>query len=241
MSSIDRLRETMAQRIVILDGAMGTMVQSLSLGDEADWRGSVLADHHTAVRGCYDVLALTKPAAIEDVHHAYFVNGADIVETDTFTATSIALADFGLEHHVREINIAAAQCARRAADRAERADGQPRWVAGSIGPTTKTASLSPDVNDPGARTITFRQLVDAYSEQARALIEGGVDLILTETHIDTLNCKAALFAFEELFEHGVRKVPVIASVTIPDRSGRTLSGQTVEAFFNSVSHQHLFP
>ncbi|HET9627640.1 MAG TPA: methionine synthase [Kofleriaceae bacterium] len=240
MSSIDRLRETMAQRIVVLDGAMGTMVQSLQLGDEADWRGEALANHGAAVRGCYDVLALTKPEAIENIHHAYFVNGADIVETDTFTATSIALADFGLEHHVREINVAAARCARRAADRAEREDGQPRWVAGSIGPTTKTASLSPDVNDPGARTITFRQLVDAYSEQARALIEGGVDLLLTETHIDTLNCKAALFAFEELFERGVRKVPVIASVTIPDRSGRTLSGQTVEAFFNSVSHAHLF-
>ncbi|HEY0195176.1 MAG TPA: methionine synthase, partial [Kofleriaceae bacterium] len=140
----------------------------------------------------------------------------------------------------REINVAAAQCARRAADRAEREDGKPRWVAGSIGPTTKTASLSPDVNDPGARTITFRQLVDAYRDQARALIEGGVDLLLTETHIDTLNCKAALFAFEQLFDQGVRKVPVIASVTIPDRSGRTLSGQTVEAFFNSVSHANLF-
>ena len=240
MSSIDRLRELMAQRIVVLDGAMGTMVQGMSLGDEEDWRGAPLKDHHTAVRGCYDVLALTKPEAIERVHYEYFAAGTDIVETDTFTATSLALADFGLEHHVRELNIAAAQCARRAADRAERDDGQPRWVAGSIGPTTKTASLSPDVNDPGARTVTFRQLVDAYSEQARALIEGGVDLLLTETHIDTLNCKAALFAFEELFEHGVRKVPVIASVTIPDRSGRTLSGQTVEAFFNSVSHANLF-
>jgi 5-methyltetrahydrofolate--homocysteine methyltransferase len=240
MSSIERLRETMAQRIVVLDGAMGTMVQALNLGDEDAWRGAQLRDHPTAVRGCYDVLALTRPQAIEDVHHAFLRAGADIVETDTFTATSIALADFGLEHHVRELNVAAAQCARRAADRAEREDGRPRWVAGSIGPTTKTASLSPDVNDPGARTITFRQLAAAYGEQARALIEGGVDLLLTETHIDTLNCKAALFAFEELFAHGARRVPVIASVTIPDRSGRTLSGQTVEAFFNSVSHANLF-
>ncbi len=240
MSSIDRLTETMAQRIVVLDGAMGTMVQALSLGDEAAWRGELLKDHQTAVRGCYDVLVLSQPQAIEDVHYQFLRAGADIVETDTFTATSIALADFGLENHVREINVAAAQCALRAAARAERDDGQPRWVAGSIGPTTKTASLSPDVNDPGARTITFRQLVDAYSAQARALIEGGVDLLLTETHIDTLNCKAALYAFEELFEHGVRRVPVIASVTIPDRSGRTLSGQTVEAFFNSVSHANLF-
>src|SRR4051812_11826867 len=240
MSSIERLRETMAQRIVVLDGAMGTMVQALNLGDEDAWRGAQLRDHHTAVRGCYDVLALTQPQAIEDVHHAFLRAGADIVETDTFTATSIALADFGLEHHVHELNVAAAQCARRAADRAEREDGRPRWVAGSIGPTTKTASLSPDVNDPGARTITFRQLVAAYGEQARALIEGGVDLLLTETHIDTLNCKAALFAFEELFAHGARRVPVIASVTIPDRSGRTLSGQTVEAFYNSVQHANLF-
>ncbi|HEY0190482.1 MAG TPA: homocysteine S-methyltransferase family protein, partial [Kofleriaceae bacterium] len=137
----------MDQRIVVLDGAMGTMVQAMSLGDEDDWRGSALRDHHTAVRGCYDVLALTRPDAIERVHHEYFTAGADIVETDSFSATSIALADFGLEHHVREINVAAAQCARRAADRAEREDGKPRWVAGSIGPTTKTASLSPDVND----------------------------------------------------------------------------------------------
>ena len=240
MSSIDRLAETMTQRIVVLDGAMGTMVQALSLGDEAEWRGALLKDHHTAVRGCYDVLVLSHPQAIEDVHYEFLRAGADIIETDTFTATSLALADFGLERHVREINVAAAQCALRAATRAERDDGQPRWVAGSIGPTTKTASLSPDVNDPGARTVTFRQLVDAYSAQARALIEGGVDLLLTETHIDTLNCKAALFAFEELFEQGVRRVPVIASVTIPDRSGRTLSGQTVEAFFNSVSHANLF-
>ena len=239
MSSLDRLLDTLDRRIVVLDGAMGTMVQGLGLPDEAAWRGARLADHAMAVRGCTDVLVLSQPAAIEGIHHAFLRAGADIVETDTFTATSVGLADYGLEGLVREINIAAAQCARRAADRAEREDGQPRWVAGSIGPTTKTASLSPDVNDPGARTITFRQLVEAYREQAAALIEGGVDLLLTETHIDTLNCKAALYAFEELFERGARKVPVIASVTIPDRSGRTLSGQTVEAFFNSVSHAHL--
>ena len=239
MSSLDRLLDTLDRRIVVLDGAMGTMVQGLGLPDEAAWRGARLADHAMAVRGCTDVLVLSQPAAIEGIHHAFLRAGADIVETDTFTATSVGLADYGLEGLVREINIAAAQCARRAADRAEREDGQPRWVAGSIGPTTKTASLSPDVTDPGARTITFRQLVEAYREQAAALIEGGVDLLLTETHIDTLNCKAALYAFEELFERGARKVPVIASVTIPDRSGRTLSGQTVEAFFNSVSHAHL--
>jgi len=239
MSSVEQLVETLDRRIVVLDGAMGTMIQGLGLADEAQWRGDRFKDHPVALKGCSDLLALTQPQAIEDIHLAFLQAGAEIVETNTFTGTSIALADYGLEHVVRDINLAGAFCARRAADRAQKADGKPRWVAGSIGPTTKTASLSPDVNDPGARAVTFRQLVDAFAEQARALIEGGVDLILTETHIDTLNCKAALFAFEELFAQGVRRVPVIASVTIPDRSGRTLSGQTVEAFYNSVAHANL--
>ncbi|HEY0476800.1 MAG TPA: methionine synthase [Kofleriaceae bacterium] len=240
MSSVDALREALERRIVVLDGAMGTSVQGLGLADEAEWRGERFRDHPTSVKGCIDLLALTRPEAIEQIHLEFLRAGADIVETDTFTATSLALADFGLEAVVRDLNLAAATVARRAADRAEREDGRPRWVAGSIGPTTRTASLSPDVNDPGARAVTFRQLVDAYAEQARALIDGGVDLLLTETHIDTLNCKASLYAIAELFEHGARKVPVIASVTIPDRSGRTLSGQTVEAFFNSVAHAELF-
>ncbi|HSN27807.1 MAG TPA: methionine synthase, partial [Kofleriaceae bacterium] len=204
------------------------------------WRGERFREHAHPLKGCTDILAVTNATAIEDIHLGYYRAGADIVETNTFTATSIALADYGLQGHVAEINIAAAQCAKRAAERAEKEDGKPRWVAGSIGPTTKSASLSPDVNDPGARSVTFRELATAFGEQARALIEGGVDLLLTETHIDTLNCKAALFAFEELFAQGVRRVPVIASVTIPDRSGRTLSGQTVEAFFNSISHNNLF-
>src|SRR5215468_9387394 len=183
MSSIDRLREALDRRIVVLDGAMGTSVQALGLADEADWRGERFRDHAMPIKGCIDVLALTRPDAIEDIHLEFLRAGADIVETDTFTATSIALADFGLEAKVRDINLAAAQVARRAAARAEREDGRPRWVAGSIGPTTKTASLSPDVNDPGARAVTFRQLVAAYAEQARALIEGGVDMLITETHI----------------------------------------------------------
>src|SRR5215813_7140531 len=238
MSSVDRLREALEHRIVVLDGAMGTSVQGLGL-DEAAWRGALFRDHPTSVKGCLDLLSLTRPEAIEQLHLEFLRAGADIIETNTFTATAIALADFGLEGAVRDINLAAARIAVRAAQRAERDDGRPRWVAGSIGPTTKTASLSPDVNDPGARAVTFRQLVDAFADQARALIEGGVDLLLTETHIDTLNCKAALYAFEELFAAGVRRVPVIASVTIPDRSGRTLSGQTVEAFFNSVAHAEL--
>jgi 5-methyltetrahydrofolate--homocysteine methyltransferase len=242
MPSIDALVDLLDRRIVVLDGAMGTMVQDRGLADEALWRGERFRDHGHSLKGCNDLLALTKPEVIESIHLEFLRAGADIVETDTFTATAIALADYGLEGAVRDINVAAAGCARRAAERAEREDGRPRWVAGSIGPTTKTASISPDVNDPGARAVTFRQLVDTFAEQARALIEGGVDLLLTETHIDTLNCKAALFAFEELFAQGqgVRRVPVIASVTIPDRSGRTLSGQTIEAFFNSISHASLF-
>ncbi|HEX8113425.1 MAG TPA: homocysteine S-methyltransferase family protein, partial [Kofleriaceae bacterium] len=239
MSSADLLRETLERRIVVLDGAMGTSVQGLGL-DETAWRGERFRDHPVSVKGCIDLLALTRPEAIEQLHLEFLRAGADIVETDTFTATSIALADFGLEGAVRDINLAAAHIARRAAERAERDDGRPRWVAGSIGPTTKTASLSPDVNDPGARAVTFRQLALAYAEQARALIDGGVDLLITETHIDTLNCKASLFAIAELFDRGARRVPVIASVTIPDRSGRTLSGQTVEAFYNSVAHAELF-
>src|ERR1043165_5585213 len=238
--SLEELRALLDRRIVVLDGAMGTMVQGLGLADEAVWRGDRFKNHGHALKGCNDLLALTLPKAIEDIHYEFLRAGADIVETDTFTATSLALADYGLEGAVRDINLAAAQAARNACARAMAADGKPRWVAGSIGPTAKSASLSPDVNDPGARAVTFRELVDSFGEQARALIEGGVDLLLTETHIDTLNCKAALFAFDELFASGVRRVPVIASVTIPDKSGRTLSGQTVEAFFNSISHANLF-
>jgi 5-methyltetrahydrofolate--homocysteine methyltransferase len=218
MASVETLREQLQRRIVVLDGAMGTLIQSAGL------------------KGCYDELVLTRPEVIEDIHLAFLRAGADIIETDTFTATSVALADFGLQDKVRDINLAAARVARRVCEHAEREDGRPRWVAGSIGPTTKAASLSPDVNDPGARSVTFRELADAYREQAAALVEGGVDLLITETHIDTLNCKAALFAIAEL---DVR-VPVIASVTIPDKSGRTLSGQTIEAFFNSISHAQLF-
>ncbi len=239
MSAVEDLRELLERRIVVLDGAMGTMVQGLGLADEALWRGARFADHPHPLKGCTDLLALTRPDAIEDIHYKFLRAGADIVETNTFTGTSLALADYGLEGAVRDINMAAAQAARRACERATKEDGRPRWVAGSMGPTTKSASLSPDVNDPGARSVTFRDLVAAFGEQARALIEGGVDLLLTETHIDTLNCKAALYAIEELFEQGVRRVPVIASVTIPDKSGRTLSGQTVEAFFNSISHANL--
>jgi 5-methyltetrahydrofolate--homocysteine methyltransferase len=240
MASVDELVTTLERRIAILDGAMGTMVQGLGLTTEAQWRGERLANHPHTVKGCTDVLVLSQPAAIENIHYQFLQAGADIVETNTFSATAVALADYGMESYVREINLAAAGAARRAVDRATAEDGRPRWVAGSLGPTTKSASLSPDVGDPGARSITFHELVTAFAEQARALIEGGVDLLIAETHIDTLNCKAALYAFAELFAQGVKRVPVIASVTIPDKSGRTLSGQTVEAFWNSISHHDLF-
>src|SRR6185436_8267780 len=173
MSSLDALVDLLDRRIVVLDGAMGTMVQDRGLADEALWRGERFRDHPLPLKGCNDLLALTNPEVIEAIHLEFLRAGADIIETDTFTATSIALADYGLEGAVHDINVAAARCARRAAERAEREDGRPRWVAGSVGPTTKTASISPDVNDPGARAVTFRQLAASYAEQARALIEIG--------------------------------------------------------------------
>ncbi len=227
------LLEVLARRIVILDGAMGTMIQGLEL-DEAKFRGSQFVDHGHSLKGCNDLLVITQPDAITDIHLEFLRAGADIIETNTFTATALAMADYGLEREVRRLNLAAAQCARDAVDKAGKG-----WVAGSIGPTTKTASLSPDVNDPGFRAVSFLDLVATFKEQAHALIDGGVDLILTETHIDTLNMKAALFAFAELFDEGVRRVPVMASVTIPDRSGRTLSGQTIAAFHASIAHHDL--
>ncbi len=237
-TSADALRELLDQRIAVLDGAMGTMLQGYKF-EEAAFRGKRFADHPTPLRGALDVLSITQPQAIEDIHLAFARAGADILETNTFSATTVAMADYQLEHAVRELNLAGAEVARRAAARATAEDGKPRWVAGSIGPTTKTASLSPNVNDPGFRAITFHELVAAYREQAEALIEGGVDLLLTETHIDTLNLKASLYAFAEAFDAGVRRVPVIASFTIPDRSGRTLSGQTVEACATSIAHHDL--
>ncbi|MCE9572763.1 MAG: methionine synthase [Deltaproteobacteria bacterium] len=235
MSAADLLRDTLERRIVVLDGAMGTMIQGYGFG-EAEFRGEQFRDHPMSLKGASDLLVLTQPQAIEDIHYDFLIAGADLVETNTFGATGVVLADYGLEPWTREINLAGARLARRAADRATAADGRPRWVAGSMGPTTKTSSLSPDVNDPGARAITFAELVATFREQAEALIEGGCDVLLPETHIDTLNCKAALYAINEAFAHGARRVPVIASVTIPDRSGRTLSGQTVEAFHASISH-----
>jgi 5-methyltetrahydrofolate--homocysteine methyltransferase len=233
------LERLLAERILVLDGAMGTMIQARGL-DEAAFRGERFRDHPRDVRGCNDLLSLTRPDVIEEIHAAYLAAGADIIETNTFTATSVSLADYGLEGAAFEINKAAAEVAVRAARRAAaESPDRPRFVAGSIGPTNKTTSISPDVNDPSRRAASFDELEAAYYEQVRGLLAGGVDLLLPETSFDTLNLRAALFAIERHFdEHGAR-VPVIASFTITDRSGRTLSGQTTEATWISLSHAPL--
>ncbi len=233
------LQEVLRQRIAVIDGAMGTMIQRLGLTEE-DYRREQFRDHAVELKGCSDILCLTQPNAIEEIHVQFLRAGADIIETNSFTATSIALADYQLSASVRDLNVAAARIARRAADRVSAQTNRPRFVAGSLGPTNRTASLSPDVNDPAYRAVTFDELVAAFYAQAAALLEGGVDLLLPETSIDTLNMKAALFAIAKVFDDGGRRVPVVCSVTIPDKSGRTLSGQTMEAFYNSVSHAGLF-
>ena len=232
------LTELLARRILVLDGAMGTMIQRQGLS-EADFRGIRFADHPRDLKGNADVLALTRPEAIRSVHDEYLAAGADIIETCTFTATAIAQADYGLESFAREMNIAAAQVARAAADEwTRRTPDRPRFVAGSIGPLNKTLSISPDVNDPAARAVTFDQVRDAYRGQVLGLIEGGCDILLIETIFDTLNAKAAIVATLEVFEERQEELPIMLSVTITDKSGRTLSGQTVEAFWVSVAHAH---
>ncbi len=231
-----RLRELFERRIVLLDGAMGTMVQRHEL-EEADFRGDRFRDHPIDLKGNNDLLVLTKPEVVEGIHHAFLEAGADVVETDTFNATSVSQADYGLEDLAREINREAARLATRVAEEwTRRTPERPRFVAGALGPTSKTLSISPDVNDPGARALTFDELRDAYADQVRGLLEGGVDLLLVETIFDTLNAKAALVAIEEVFEELGRRLPIWISVTITDQSGRTLSGQTVEAFWTSVEH-----
>ena len=227
------LAEALEERVLVLDGATGTMQQGCGL-NEGDYRGERFAGHPTELAGNGDVLSLTRPDVVEAMHRAYLEAGADIIETNTFTATRIAQADYALEGAVADMNFASAVIARRAAD-AFATPRRPRWVAGVLGPTNRSASLSPDVSDPGARNIHFTDLVQAYREAAQALMRGGVDLIMVETVFDTLNAKAALFALEEIFDAGVR-LPVMVSATITDASGRTLSGQTPEAFWNSVRH-----
>jgi len=231
------LRSLLATRILVLDGAMGTMIQRYGL-DEQAFRGERFANHPRDLKGASDVLALTRPQVLDEIHRAYLEAGADIIETNTFNAQSISFADYALEPHVYEINVAAAQICRRAADAYSTPD-KPRFVAGSLGPTNRTASLSPDVNNPGFRGVSFDELVDAYYEQVRGLVDGGVDILLPETVFDTLNVKAALFAIEKFFADTGITLPVIASITITDASGRTLSGQTVEACWNSLSHAPL--
>ena len=228
------LPQILQQRIVILDGAMGTMIQRYKLG-EADYRGERFKDHAKDLKGNNDLLQITRPEVITEIHEQYLAAGADIVETNTFSATSVAQDDYGLGAAAREINLAAARLARQACDRFSSAD-KPRFVAGALGPTPRTASISPDVNDPAARNVSFDELKDAYREQAQALLEGGCDLFLVETIFDTLNAKAAIFALDELMEETGERLPVIVSGTVTDASGRILSGQTVSAFWNSVRH-----
>jgi 5-methyltetrahydrofolate--homocysteine methyltransferase len=230
------LEQLLRRRIAILDGAMGTMIQARQL-DEAGFRGRQFADHPTDLKGCNDLLCLTQPAIIEDIHRQYLESGADIIETNTFNSTAISMADYKLEPVVYDLNVAGAKAARRAVEAVMAKDpSRPRFVAGALGPTNRTASMSPDVNNPAFRAVSYDELVAAYTEQVRGLLDGGVDLLLVETIFDTLNAKACLFAVERYFEEHQRRVPVMASVTITDRSGRTLSGQTIEAFWNSIAH-----
>lgn len=230
------IKEILKERILVLDGAMGTMIQRHPLTEE-DFRGEAYKNHSMPLKGNNDLLSITQPQIIKDIHRLYFKAGADIVETNTFSATSIAMEDYGLQNDVYELNYQSAKIAREVADEFLITEPhKPRFVAGSIGPTNKTASLSPDVNNPGFRAITFNELKIAYKEQVNALIDGGADLLLVETVFDTLNAKAALFAIQELFDEIGRELPIMISGTITDASGRTLSGQTTEAFLISVSH-----
>jgi 5-methyltetrahydrofolate--homocysteine methyltransferase len=222
------------QRIAILDGAMGTMIQRFKL-DEAQYRGERFKDFPKDVKGNNELLSLTRPDVIRDIHEGYLAAGADLVETNTFGATTIAQADYDMAHLAREMNLASARLARAACDKFSTPD-KPRYVAGALGPTPKTASISPDVNDAGARNVTFEELRAAYREQVEALMEGGADVLLVETIFDTLNAKAALFAIDEVFEATGERLPLIISGTVTDASGRILSGQTVGAFWASVRH-----
>jgi 5-methyltetrahydrofolate--homocysteine methyltransferase len=228
------LPELLRQRLLILDGAMGTMIQRLRLS-EAQYRGERFKDFHKDVKGNNELLSLTQPQVIGDIHEGYLAAGADLIETNTFGATTVAQADYDMADLAVEMNRASAAIARAACDKFSTPE-RPRFVAGALGPTPKTASISPDVNDPGARNTHFEELRQAYYEQTQALVEGGSDLLLVETIFDTLNAKAALFAIDEYFEHSGERLPLIISGTVTDASGRILSGQTVSAFWNSVRH-----
>ncbi|MBC7392297.1 MULTISPECIES: homocysteine S-methyltransferase family protein [unclassified Variovorax] len=224
----------LAQRIAILDGAMGTMIQRFKL-NEAQYRGDRFKDFERDVKGNNELLSLTRPDVIQDIHESYLAAGADLIETNTFGATTIAQEDYRMAHLAREMNVESARLARAACDKFSTPD-KPRFVVGALGPTPKTASISPDVNDPGARNVDFESLRAAYYEQTEALVEGGSDVILVETIFDTLNAKAALFAVEEYFDNSGERLPLIISGTVTDASGRILSGQTVTAFWHSIRH-----
>ncbi len=228
------LPEILKNRIMILDGAMGTMVQRFKL-NEAQFRGERFKDFHKDIKGNNELLSLTRPDIIRDIHEGYLAAGADMVETNTFGATTVAQADYDMQDLAKEMNLASAKLARAACDKFSTPD-KPRFVAGALGPTPKTASISPDVNDPGARNVSFEELRAAYYEQVEALVEGGSDLLLVETIFDTLNAKAALFAIDEYFEARGECLPIIISGTVTDASGRILSGQTVTAFWHSIRH-----
>jgi 5-methyltetrahydrofolate--homocysteine methyltransferase len=228
------LPELLKRRIVVIDGAMGTMIQRYKL-TEADFRGERFRDHPKDLKGNNELLQFNRPEVLREIHDQYLAAGADLIETNTFGATSIAQEDYGLAHVAREMNVEAARIAKAAAMAASTPD-KPRFVAGALGPTPRTASISPDVNDPGARNVTFEQLRASYREQASGLLEGGCDLFLVETIFDTLNAKAAIFALDELMEDTGERLPVIVSGTVTDASGRILSGQTVGAFWHSVRH-----
>ncbi|MEK6616180.1 MAG: homocysteine S-methyltransferase family protein, partial [Bacteroidota bacterium] len=236
------IRQILEQRILVIDGAMGTMIQQHKLS-EADYRGSRFKNFPNDLKGNNDLLILTQPHIIKNIHLEYLKAGADIIETNTFNAQKISLADYKMESLAYEINLEAAKIAKQAITELlsspNEEDREGAWVAGALGPTNKTLSLSPNVNDPGFRAVTFDEVVEAYSEQVRGLMDGGVDLLLVETIFDTLNAKAALFAIQTVFEEKGIELPVMVSGTITDASGRTLSGQTVEAFLNSISHINL--
>ncbi|RXG23148.1 homocysteine S-methyltransferase family protein [Leeuwenhoekiella marinoflava] len=237
--SQSKIHKALRKRILVLDGAMGTMLQRYKFTEE-DFRGERFKDWPSPVQGNNDMLSITQPEAIADVHAKYFAAGADIVETNTFSGTTIAMADYGMEEFVYELNYESAKMAKKVAQEfTEKEPEKPRFVAGAMGPTNKTASMSPDVNDPGFRAVSFDELRAAYKQQAEALIDGGVDMLLVETIFDTLNAKAALFAIEELKEERKIEIPVMVSGTITDASGRTLSGQTAEAFLISIGHMPL--
>ena len=239
MKNSEKLYSELGKRILVLDGAMGTMLQRYNFQEE-DYRGERFKDWPSPLKGNNDLLTLTQPQAIEEIHRKYLEAGADIIETNTFSGTTVAMADYHMEDLVRELNVESARIARKVCDEFTANDpGKPRFVAGSIGPTNKTASLSPDVNDPGFRAITFDELRVAYRQQAEALLDGGADILLVETVFDTLNAKAALYAIDEIQEDRKISIPIMVSGTITDASGRTLSGQTAEAFLISVSHLNL--